>query len=175
MPKPKKKTPRVYTSRMWVAARMYRADAAKCYKARAYFSAVVASACQLEALLRIFDFVNARRARDRCHSLNGLINRAFLRHWIPHDGLSYWKRHQRIPLKTCLMEVREARNGVHAHLFKKGLFTRRTAQNVAYLVETTADLLETKNARNLMRDLHAGGHISAREYNTWKRRQETAK
>jgi hypothetical protein len=168
----RRKPKRVYQNKMWEAARLYRKEAEKCYKARAYFSALVARGCELEALLRIFDFVETRRPKDRCHSFNSLIDRAFVKHWIPHDGLRYWKRTQRTPLKTCLHELREARNGVHAHLFQKDLFTRRTAANVAYLLESMYALIEIKNARNLMKRLRERGEISSAEYNAWKKRQE---
>jgi hypothetical protein len=53
----KQKTKRVYQNKMWDVARFYCKEAQKCYKARAYFSAIVARGCELEALLRIFDFV----------------------------------------------------------------------------------------------------------------------
>jgi len=102
---------------MWAAAKFYCKEAERCTKARAYFSAIVARGCELEALLRIFDFVETRRLKDRCKQLHGLINRAFAKHWIPHDALRHWKKAESVPLKTCLHEVREARNGVHAHLF----------------------------------------------------------
>lgn len=61
--------------------------------------AIVARGCEPEALLRIFDFVENRRPKDRCYNLNGLIDCAFKKHWIPHDALRYWKREQRVPLK----------------------------------------------------------------------------
>lgn len=155
---------------MWDAARLYRREAEKCYKARAYFSAIVARGCELEALLRIFDFVDSRRSKDRCKHLFGLINRAFVRHWIPHDALRYWKRTERTPLKTCLHEIREARNGVHAHLFDKKLATRRTVANVAYLVKSMYAFLEIKNARNLMKYLYKRGEISSAKYRAWKKK-----
>ena len=167
----KEKRKRVSQQKMWEAARLYRQDAEKCYKAKAYFSAVVARGCELEALLRIFDFVETRRPKDRCHSFDGLINRAFKKHWIPHDGLRYWNRTERIPLKACLHEMREARNGVHAHLFQKDLFTRRTVANVSSLVRSMYELIEIKNARNFMMALYEKGEISATEYRAWKRKQ----
>ena len=147
--KPKKKQKRVYQQKMWDAARYYRKEADKSHKAKAYFCSLVARGCELEALLRIFDFVQTAKSKDRCHNLNGLINRAFKKHWIPHDVLRYWKKTEGLPLKTCLHELREARNGVHAHLFQKDLFTRRTAANVAYLVGSMYEAVEIKNARNL--------------------------
>lgn len=167
----RKKRKRIYQNKMWEAARLYRRDAEKCYKAKAYFSALVTRACELEALLRIFDFVETRRPKDRCHSFEGLINRAFINHWIPHDGLRYWNKTERISLKICLHELREARNGVHAHLFQKDLFTRRTAANVAYLVRSMYELIEIKNARNFMRALYERGDISAQEYNAWRKKE----
>ena len=167
----RQKQKRIYQAKMWEAARRYRRDAEKCYKARAHFAALVVRVCELEALLRIFDFVENRRPKNRCKELYGLINRAFARHWIPHDGLRYWRRTHRTPLKKVLHELREARNGVHAHLFQKDLFTRRTASNVAYVVESVYALFEIKNARNLMSALRKSGEISAAEYNAWKRKQ----
>jgi len=156
---------------MWDAARFYRKEAAKCRKARAYFSAVVAQSCELEALLRIFDFVENSRPKDRCKNLYGLINRAFTRHWIPHDALRAWKKAECTPLKTCLHEMREARNGVHANLFQKGLFKPGTVANITYLVDAMFSFLEVRNARNLMKHLHERGEISGAEYNAWKRKQ----
>jgi hypothetical protein len=167
--KPRQK--RVFQSKMWEAARLYCRDANKCYKAKAYFSALITRACELEALLRIFGFVQSRRPKDRCHSFEGLINRAFAKHWILHDGLRYWKATERVPLKTCLHELREARDGVHAHLFQKDLFTRRTAANVSYLVHSMYNLIEIKNARSFMKNLHERGEISTREYHAWKKKQ----
>jgi len=167
----KQKRKRTSQNKMWEAARLYRKDAEKCYKAKAYFYALVTRACELEALLRIFDLVETRRPKDRCHSFEALINRAFVKHWFPHDGLRYWKRTESTPLKTCLHELREARNGVHAHLFQRDLFTRRTAANVAYLVRSVYDLIEIKNARNLMKGLYERGEISAQEYYAWKNKQ----
>jgi hypothetical protein len=135
---------------MWEAAKFYCKEAGKCFKARAYFSAIVARGCELEALLRIFDFVENRRPKDRCQKLYWLINRAFVRHWIPHDALRYWKKAESIPLKTCLHEIREVRNGVHAHLFKKPLVTRQTVAHVTFVVHAMYTFLEIKNSRNLM-------------------------
>jgi hypothetical protein len=165
----KKKAKRANQNKIWDAAKFYCRDANKCYKSRAYFSALVTRCCELEALLRIFDFVETRRPKDRCKQLQGLINRAFAKHWIPHDVLRYWKKHQQTSLKTCLHELREARNGVHAHLFQKDLFTRRTASNVTYLVHSMYEALEIKNARNLMAALYERGDITPREYWAWKR------
>jgi len=167
----KHKTKRVYQNNMWEAARLYRKEADKCYKAGAYFMAVVARGCELEALLRIFDFVENRRPKDRCYNLNALIDRAFRRHWIPHDALRRWKRAQRIPLKKYLHAIREARNGVHAHLFQKGLVTRQTAANITVVVHAMYSFLETKNARNFMNALHERGEISSAEYNAWRRKR----
>jgi hypothetical protein len=166
----KKKRKRVYQQKMWDAAKFYCKDADKSYKAKAYFSALVTRASELEALLRIFDFVETRKPKDRCHSFKGLVDRAFAKHWIPHDGLTYWKKTHRIPLKTCLYEIIEARNGVHAHLFQKDLFTRRTAANVSYLVHSMYELIEIKNARNFMKNLYEHGKISAQEYKAWKKK-----
>jgi hypothetical protein len=156
---------------MWEAARLYCKEAEKCYKARAYFSAIVARSCELEALLRIFDFVESRRAKDRCYHLKGLIDRAFARHWIPHDALRHWKKAERVPLKTCLHEIREARNGVHAHLFERGLVTRHVAANITFLVHAMYSFLEIKNARNLMKGLHEKGEVSDAEYRAWQKKQ----
>jgi hypothetical protein len=88
----KRKTKHANQNQMWEAARLYGKEADKCQKARAYFMAVEARRCELEALLRIFDFVKNRRPKDRCYNLNGLIDRAFKRHWIPHDALRHWRR-----------------------------------------------------------------------------------
>lgn len=165
----------MYQDKMWAAAKFYCKEAQKCYGARAYFAALVARGCELEALLRIFDFVQTRRPKDRCKQFYGLINRAFARHWIPHDALRHWKKTEQIPLKTCLHEVREARNGVHAHLFEKNLFTRRTVTNVTYVVHAVYSFLEIKNARNLMKHLHERGEISEAEYRAWKKKQTTTK
>lgn len=66
---------------MWDGVQFYRKEAEKCYKARAYFFALVARGCELEALLQIFDFVESK-PKDRCRQFYGLINRAFARHWI---------------------------------------------------------------------------------------------
>jgi hypothetical protein len=167
----KQKTKRVYQNKMWDAARLYCKEAEKCYKARAYFSAIVARGCELEALLRIFDFVETRRPKDRCKHLYWLINRAFARHWIPHDALRYWKTAEHTPLKTCLKEIREARNGVHANLFEKNLVTRQTAANITFVVHAMYSFLEIKNARNFMKHLHEDGKISDAEYKAWKKKQ----
>ena len=59
---------------------------------------------------------------------------------------------------------------MHAHLFQKDFFTRRTAANVSYLVRSTFELLEIKNARNLMQTLYDKGEISAQEYSAWKKK-----
>ncbi len=166
----KRKPKRLSQEKMWRAAMLYRKEAERCHKGKAYFFAIVARACQLEALLRIFDFVENRRPKDRSKDFNSLINRAFKKHWIPHDALRYWKKQQKTPLKTVLHEIREARNGVHAHLFDKGLVTRRTSGNVTYVVRTMFECLEIKNARNLMKHLHRRGEISTVEYNAWKKR-----
>jgi hypothetical protein len=133
--------------------------------------AIVARGCELEALLRLFDFVENRRPKDRCYNLNGLIERAFKRHWIPHDALRYWKKAEHTPLKTWLHGIREARNGVHAHLFQKDLATRRTVVHITYVVHAMYSFLETKNARNFMNLLYEKGEISHAEYNAWKRKQ----
>jgi len=121
----KRKEKRISQNKMWEAARLYRKEADKCTKVRAYFMAIVARGCELEALLRIFDFVENRRTKDRCYNLNALIDRAFKRHWIPHDALRHWRKAEGIPLKSYLHAIREARNGVHAHLFRKDLATAR--------------------------------------------------
>jgi hypothetical protein len=168
----KRKTQRIYQNKMWEAARLYRKEADKCTKVRAYFMAIVARACELEALLRIFDFVENRQPKDRCYNLNALIDRAFKRHWIPHDALRYWKNEQPGPLKTWLHEIREARNGVHAHLFQKDLAIRRTVANITYVVHAMYSFLETKNVRNFMKALHERGEISDAEYRAWKRKQK---
>lgn len=168
----KQKTKRVYQNKMWRAARFYRNEAAKCYKAKAYFSAIVARGSELEALLRIFDFVENRRPKDRCKQLYCLVNRAFARHWIPHDALRYWKKAEHTPLKTCLHEIREARNGVHAHLFERKLVNRQTVTNITFVVHAIYSFLEIRNARNLMRHLHERGEVSNADYKAWKRKQE---
>jgi hypothetical protein len=111
MAKPRQK--RIYQNKMWPAARLYCKEAEKCTKARAYFMAMVARGCELEALLRIFDFVENRGSKDRSYNLNGLIDRAFKRHWIPHDALRYWKKAEHTPLKACLHAIREARKFTH--------------------------------------------------------------
>lgn len=160
---------RVYSKKLWEAIWFYRKEAEKCFKARAYFSALIARACELEALLRTYDFMESR-PRDRCKDFYSLINRALKKHWIPNDALRYWKRTEIIPLKTCLHDLREARNGVHAHLFDKDLFTRRTCVNVTYLVQSMFACLEIKNARNFMKLLHARGEISTQEYRAWRKK-----
>lgn len=165
----KQKTKRANPNKMWAAARFYCKEAERCRKSRAYFSAIVARACELEALLRIFDFVETRRPKDRCGQLKLLIDRAFARHWIPHDALQYWKRAEHTPLKACLHEIREARNGVHAHLFNRGLVTRQTVANVTFVVHAMYSFLETKNARNLMKRLHGTGQLSDAEYKAWRK------
>ncbi len=162
---------RVYQQKMWDAARLYCREAEKCYKGRAYFSALVARCCELEALLRIFDFVENSRPKDRCRDLYGLINRAFSRHWIPHDALRHWRKTERVPLKAVLHEIREARNGVHAHLFEKGLATARTLKNVTFAVHAMYSFIETKNARNFMKHLYERGEIPAAEYRRWMKGQ----
>lgn len=167
-----RKTKRVYQNKMWEAARLYRKEADKCTKARAYFMAIVARGCELEALLRIFDFVENRRPKDRCYNLNALIDRAFKRHWIPHDALRYWKKAQPIALKAYLHAIREARNGVHAHLFQNALVARRTVTNITFVVHAMYSFLETKNARNLMKHLHERGEISDPEYRDWRKKQK---
>lgn len=166
----RRKAKRIYQNKMWGAARFYCKEAGKCTTARAYFMALVARGCELEVLLRIFDFVENRRPKDRCYNLNRLIDRAFKRHWIPHDALRYWKKHQPVPLKTWLHGVREARNGVHAHLFDKDVATRRAVANITFVVHAMYSFLETKNSRNLMKALHERGEISTAEYNDWKRK-----
>ncbi len=168
MAKPRQK--RIYQNKMWQAARLYCKEAEKCTKARAYFMAMVARGCELEALLRIFDFVENRRSKDRSYNLNGLIDRAFKRHWIPHDALRYWKKAEHAPLKACLHAIRESRNGVHAHLFQKQLVTRRAVANITFVVHAVYSFIETKNARNLMKALHARGEVSDAEYRAWKRK-----
>jgi hypothetical protein len=146
----RKKQKRAYQQKMWDAAKFYCKEAKKSHKAKAYFCALVARACELEALLRIFDLVETRRPIDGCRDFYGLINRAFAKHWVPHDALRWWKNTHGTPLKSCLHDIREARNGVHAHLFQKDLFTRRTVSNVTYLVHSMYEAIEIKNARNLM-------------------------
>ena len=158
---------RVYQQKMWDAARLYCREAEKCYKGRAYFSALVARCCELEALLRIFDFVENSSPSDRCCDLYSLINRAFLRHWIPHDALRLWKKTEHVRLKSVLHEIREARNGVHAHLFVKGLATAQTVKDVTFVVHRMYAFLEEKNARNLIKQLHKRGEISGVEYRRW--------
>lgn len=136
--KKQQKERRVYQQKMWGAARFYCAEAQKSYKAKAYFCALVARACELEALLRIFDFVDTRKPKDRC-------------------------------------QLREARNGVHAHLFRKDLFTRRTVSNVTYLVHSMYEALEIKNARNLMKALYERGDITPSEYWAWKNEDQVVR
>lgn len=160
----------VYQKRMWDAAKFYCREADKSHKAKAYLCSLVARASELEALLRIFDLVETSNPKHRCRDLYGLINRAFARHWVPHDALRWWKKTHGTPLKSCLHEIREARNGVHAHLFQKGLFTRRTAANVTYLVHSMYSAIEIKNARNLMWALYARGEISPADYWAWKKK-----
>ncbi len=167
----KRNAKRLYQKKMWDAAKFYCREAEKSQRAKAYFSAIVARSCELEALLRIFDFVENRRPKDRCKKLYWLINRAFARHWIPHDALRAWKKAENTPLKACLHEIREARNGVHANLFEKNLATRETVVNVTFLVHSMYNFLEVRNARNLMKELHEKGNISDSEYKTWARKQ----
>jgi hypothetical protein len=171
----KKEKKRVYQNKMWAAAKLYRKEAEKCFKAKAYFSAMVARGCELEALLRIFDFVQTKRSKDRCYNFYCLINRAFKNHWIPHDALRAWKMAESASLKTCLHDIREARNGLHAHLFQKDLVKRRVVVNVTYVVEAMFSFLEIKNARNLMRHLREKGSVSDAEYRAWKKEQERIK
>jgi hypothetical protein len=166
----KHNTKRVYQNRMWDAARFYCKEAERCFKARAYFSAIVARGCELEALRRIFDFVENRRPKDRCQQLKWLIDCAFARHWIPHDALRYWKKAEHTSLKTYLHEIREARNGVHAQLFDRDLVTRQTASNITFVVHAMYSFLETKNARNFMKHLHEKGQVSDAEYRAWKKK-----
>ena len=166
----KKKQKRVYQQKMWDAAKIYCGEAEKAYKARAYFCALVALGCELEALLRIFDFVQTTRRKDRCRDFYGLINRAFKQHWIPHDVLSWWKKTHGSPLKPWLHEIREARNGVHAHLFQKDLFTRQVVSNVTYVVHEMYTAIEMRNSRNLMEHLYQSGNVTAGEYRKWKKR-----
>jgi len=169
----KHKSKRVYLKKMAEAAQFYRKEAEKCYKARAYFSALVARSCELEALLRLFDFVENIRPKDRCQNLNWLINRAFARHWIPHDALRHWKKTERAPLKAVLHEIREARNGVHANLFEKRLAKAQTVKNVTFVVHAMYSFLKVKNARNFMKHLHERGEISDAEYRKWMKGQES--
>lgn len=160
---------------MWEAAKFYREEAKRCFKAKAYFSAIVARGSELEALLRIFDFVETRRPKDRCGALYSLINRAFAKHWIPHEALRYWKTSEAVPLKTCLHDIREARNGVHAHLFRRGFVSRVAVKNITFVVEAMYAFLEIKNARNFMKHLHSSAEISDAEYRTWKMKQARIK
>ena len=53
---------------------------------------------------------------------------------------------------------------MHAHLFDKDLFTRRTSANVTYLVHSMYSALSIKNARNLMKALYERGEITPAEY-----------
>jgi hypothetical protein len=170
----KQKKKRIYQNKMWEAARLYCREAEKCTKARAYFMALVARGCELEALLRIFDFVENRRPKDRCYNFKELIDRAFKRHWIPHDALRYWKKAEHTPLKICLHEIRDARNGVHAHLFQKDLVTRQTLANITFVVHAMYSFLETRNARNFMKHLRESGEISDAEYRAWKKQKIVA-
>ena len=85
---------------MWDAVRVCRKEAEKCYKAKAYFAAIAARGCGLEALLRLFDFVESSGPKDPCKQLYGFINRAFARHRIPHDALRHWNKTEHTPLKT---------------------------------------------------------------------------
>jgi hypothetical protein len=170
MPK-KYKPKRVYQRKLLDAAQFHSREAEKCYKARAYFSALVARGCELEALLRTFDFVENIRPKDRCQKFYLLINRAFTRHWIPHDALRQWNKAQRVPLKTVLHEIREARNGVHANLFQRNLATARTVRTVTFVVHAMYAYLEVKNARNFMKQLHQRGEISGAEYRKWLKAQ----
>jgi len=167
--KKRNKPKRVYQRNMWKAGRLYHREAQRAHKAGAYFCAVVARACEMEALLRLFDILETKSPKDRCHSLSGLINRAFKKHWIPHDALRWWKQAQRVSFKECLHEVREARNGVHAHLFDKKVFTRRTSSNVSYIVEQVWAALKIKNDRNLMFHLYQRGDITPKKYWAWRR------
>ena len=166
----RRKRKRVSQKRMWIAARFYRKEADKAHKARAYFCSIVARGAELEALLRIFDMVETNKLKDRCRDLHGLINRAFAKHWVPHDALRWWKKTHASSMKPWLHEVREARNGVHAMLFRKDLFTRRTSSNVAYIVRSMYEAIEIKNSRNLMWALYAGGEITPKEYWAWKKK-----
>jgi hypothetical protein len=92
------------------------------------------------------------------------------RHWIPHDALAYWTKAGHTPLKPLLDVIREARNGVHAHLFQKKLVTSQTVRNVTFVVDAMFKFIETKNARNFMKALYARGEISTADYNAWKRK-----
>ena len=74
--KKNQKQKRVFQQKMWDAARFYCKEAQKSYKAKAYFCALVARACELEALLRIFDFVENRKPKDRCQKLGRIIDTA---------------------------------------------------------------------------------------------------
>jgi hypothetical protein len=92
-----------------------------------------------------------------------------VRHWIPHDALRYWKKAEHTPLKACLHQIREARNGVHAHLFDSKLATRQTVANITFVVAAMFEFMELKNARNLMKHPHEDGEISNAEYKAWQR------
>ena len=72
--------------------------------------------------------------------------------------------------KLC-STIREARNGVHAHLFEKGLATARTLKNVTFAVNAMYSFIETKNARNFMKHLYERGEIPAAEYRRWMKGQ----
>ncbi len=167
----RQKQQRASPPRMWSAVYFYRDEAKRCMRSRAYFSALLAHAARLEALLRIFDFVDTPTPKDRAYKFSTLINRAFKRHWIPHDALRVWNANESQPMKTYLHNVREARNGVHANVFEKKVATREIATNVEYIVESVGACLEVRNARSLMRTLHNRGDISTREYNDWKKGQ----
>jgi len=104
-----------------------------------------------------------------------LIDRAFSRHWIPHDAIRYWKKSQPADLKTYLHEIREARNSVHANLFQKGVVSRSVVESITFVVDAMYSFLEIKNARNFMKHLHAAGEISDSEYRTWKTKQARVK
>jgi len=169
----RKKQKHVSQKEMWEAAKIYRSEGDKAFKAKAYFCAFVARGCELEALLRIFDFVETESPKDRCYNLNGLINRAFAKRWIPNDALRWWKEHQGGPLKPWLHFIRESRNGVHAHLFQKDLFTRATVSDVSYVVRQMYTSIENRNARNLMRHLYETGEVTAAEYRDWQRKDRT--
>ncbi len=59
--------------------------------------------------------------------------------------------------------IREARNGVHAHLSDKDVATRRTVANITFVVHAMYSFLETKNARNFTNHLHERGEGSDAE------------
>jgi len=167
----KRKTKRVYQAKMWRAVETYSREADRCYRARAYFFAIVAWSCELEGLLRIFDFVDTSKPNDRCHSFAGLVDRAFKRRWIPFDLLRAWNAETKRPLKEWLHGVRDVRNGVHAHLFEKDYTSSQMARNIRYVARTVFNALEIRNARNFMKHLHDRGDISDDEYNAWKKKQ----